>query len=482
MRSRLVVLLFIVLALALMLPRPRTQAAWSHHVEAEAGVLCAPMSTGWSADASACGYVTSALHEEGAVTFTVTVPTSADYWLWGRGMGLALYQNSFWVSVDGSTPIKYEIPQFGGAWCFGWEVVHPAHEPVVPYYLSSGEHTLEFAAREANARLDAIWLCDDAGQSPPDPSPCGESPTPSHTPSTTPTVTLTPVSSPTPTATATPQPTVAAAALVWAIEAESGAIEAPVVAIADSQASAGACIHAPVHEGGAVSYQVQIEVSGAYYMWARVQGQALNHNSFWVSVDGDGPIKYEIPTFGGEWVWGWEVVHPAHEPVVPYALGVGPHTIRFAARESDARLDALLLTADAGFQPVGVLGDLGLTPTPTVTATPSRTATATRTITPTRTTTATSTASATQTATRTGSTTTPTATSTPTLTGTATRTTVAAATTTATPSATANPTSALGQTATLTPTPSPTPSATLDLPPTRKPGFSLWLPLVVRWH
>ena len=472
MRSRLAALMFFALALALVLPHPRTQASWSRYLEAEAGYLSAPMSPAWSADASACGYVTSALHEQGAATFTVTVPTSADYWIWGRGMGLALYQNSFWVSVDGSAPIKYEIPQFGGAWCFGWEVVHPAHEPVVPYYLTAGEHTLVFAAREANARLDAIWLCDNVGQSPPGAAPCGESPTPTHTPSVTPTVTRTPLVSPTPTATATPQPTVVPAALAWAVEAESGAIEAPVVAIADSQASAGACIHAPVHEGGAVSYQVQIEVSGAYYMWARVRGQALNHNSFWVSVDGDGPIKYEIPTFGGEWVLGWQVVHPAHEPVVPYVLGVGWHTIRFGARESDARLDALLLTGDAGYQPVGVLGDLGLTPTPTVTATPSRTATATRTITPMRTTTAT----------RTGSTTTPTPTSTPTSTGTATRTTVAAATTTATPSATANPTSALGQTATLTSTPSPTPSATLDLPPTREPGYSLWLPLVLRWH
>jgi len=464
MRSRSAAFILLVLALALILSQPRTQAAWSHHVEAEAGLQSAPMATEWSSAASACGYVTSALHEQGAVTFSVSVPATADYWLWGRGMGLALYQNSFWVSVDGSDPIKYEIPRFDGIWQFGWEVVHPAHEAVVPYHLTAGEHTLVFAAREANARLDAIWLCDDAGQSPPDPVPCGESPTPSHTPSTTPTVTRTPLLSPTPTATDTPLPTVSPGSLVWAVEAESGEIEAPVVAIADRGASAGACVHAPVHEGGAVSYSLRIDVAGAYYLWARVQGQALNHNSFWVSVDGDGPIKYEIPTFGGAWVWGWEVVHPAHEPVVPYTLGAGSHTIRFAARESDARLDALLLTADAGFQPVGVLGHLG--PTPTLTATRTLTASRTTTVTRTNTPTPTMTTGSTQTAT-------------PTRTATVTRTTIASAT--ATSSATANPTSALGRTVTLTPTPSPTPSATLDLPPTREPGHGLWLPLVMRW-
>ena len=379
MRLRLTAVLLCAFAMSLLSPRGASEAAWSLFAEAEESLLTAPMASSWSADVSACGYVASALHEQGSAAFTVSVPSEGDYWLWGRGMGLALYQNSFWVSVDGSVPIKYELPQFDTVWTFGWEVVHPAHEPVVPYHLSAGEHTLTFAARESNARLDAIWLCDDAGQLPPEPSPCHQSPTPSHTPSNTPTVTRTPLQSPTATATATPQPTLVLSPVRWASEAEEGAIEAPMITSDDPLASGSACVEAPVHEGGAVRYSMTITAAADYYLWARVMGRALNHNSFWVSVDGSAPIKYEIPAFDEQWVWGWEVVHPAHEPVVPYALSVGQHTIRFGARESDARLDALLLTTDPLYRPIGLLGNEEITPTCTVTAgaTPSATASAT---------------------------------------------------------------------------------------------------------
>ena len=343
--------------------------------EAEEALIEAPMEAHWDSGASKCGYVSTAWHEQGSVTFEIEVPESGDYWIWGRGMGLALYQNSFWVSVDGGESIKYEIPQFGGAWTWGWEVVHPAHQPVVPYHLTAGRHEIRFGARESRARLDCILVTDDAAHVPEAITPCAQTATPSHTPSATATASATPLCSATATATATSLPTVAPADVLWQREAEDGLLSFPMIVAIDADASGGYCVEAPVHEQGVVTYSIDIALEEDYYLWGRVMGRALTRNSFWVSVDGGETIKYEIPQFGGAWTWGWEVVHPAHEPVVPYHLTPGQHVLSFAAREHDARVDALLLTSNASFVPLGVLSSAA--PTPTMTAMPSPTGTAT---------------------------------------------------------------------------------------------------------
>jgi hypothetical protein len=351
--------------------------------EAEESDVRFPMVGAWDAGASACGYVSSAWHEEGGFTLSFDVPRTGDYWLWGRGMGLALYQNSFWVAVDGASPIKYELPQFDGAWTWDWEVVHPAHEPVAPYRLEAGQHRVTFGARESRARLDALWITDTAGATPPTIAPCGQTATPSPAPTASPTPSETPLLSPTPTATVTPQPTVQSAPVVWQCEAEHGQVTPPMVVRADALASGNQCVDAPVHEGGATVFTIGVERAGTYYLWARAMGQADTHNSFWVSLNGGTPIKYEIPQFGGAWAFGWEVVHPAHQPVVPYLLAAGQHTVQFAARESDARLDALLLTADAAYVPVGLLAGPQADPTATPTATPTHSTTPSPTFSPT---------------------------------------------------------------------------------------------------
>ncbi len=62
-------------------------------------------------------------------------------------MGLDWDKNSFWVSVDGAPPFHYEIGQFGSQWTWSWEQVHAEGQPVVPFILDPGDHTVVFSSR-----------------------------------------------------------------------------------------------------------------------------------------------------------------------------------------------------------------------------------------------------------------------------------------------------------------------------------------------
>ena len=144
--------------------------------EAEQGTIQAPMTVVWDEEASACNYV-YAPGRDGAVSYRVTVPATGEYWLWARVCGVEAYLNSFYVSFDGGAETAYEIKQFDGAWgVWGWEAVHEKHEPVAPFYLSAGAHTLRFRPREAQTRLDRLLLTDDPSAVPTSITACGDRP------------------------------------------------------------------------------------------------------------------------------------------------------------------------------------------------------------------------------------------------------------------------------------------------------------------
>jgi hypothetical protein len=176
---------------------------WVWHREAEAGLRTGGMQLGTDqAGASACDYVYYSGSSPGSITFDVPVPYADSYYLWARAMGRDWGQNSFWVSVNGAPAFHYEIGQFGGAWTWGWEPVHAENQPVIPFALSAGTHTIAFNSREIDSRLDAVVLVNRSGYVPTEFTACGVSPSPSAT--GTPTATATRTSSATPTASRTP--------------------------------------------------------------------------------------------------------------------------------------------------------------------------------------------------------------------------------------------------------------------------------------
>ena len=175
-------------------------------------------------------------------------------------------------------------------------------------------------------------------------------PTPTRSPAPSPTATATP----TVTATPTPTPTATPFAFLWYAEAEAGTLAPPMVHGEDVLASACGYTYSPVNSAGAVTLTITVPLEGAYYLWARVMGLSFSSNSFYVAMDNSPEIHYEIPQFDGQWTWGWHQVRTDIQPDGRYLLGAGEHTLRFRAREADARLDAVLLTADPAYVPASI--------------------------------------------------------------------------------------------------------------------------------
>ena len=186
-------------------------AQWVWHREAEAVPRTGSMQGGTDiSGASACNYVfyDNSIPGAGSITFDITVPHGDSYYLWARAMGLDWDKNSFWVSADGAPPFHYEIGQFGGQWTWGWEQVHAEGQPVVPFILDPGDHTVVFGGREPLSRLDAVVLVNRSDYVPTQFTPCEPTPTPTASPTNT--ITATPTSTSTPSPTATPTRTATA--------------------------------------------------------------------------------------------------------------------------------------------------------------------------------------------------------------------------------------------------------------------------------
>ena len=167
--------------------------------EAEGGQVTPPMQV--VRDAGACGghYVEAPTSQGGAVDFTLDIEEGDDYYLWARVMGQDWHRNSFWVRFDDGEPFQFEIRPPDGQW--HWTRVYPEHGSHEPVFLAAGTHTLRFAGREPNSRVDALFLTNHPDQHPHDAFPCRAPFTPTPTPSPTPT---SPPFTPTPTSTPPP--------------------------------------------------------------------------------------------------------------------------------------------------------------------------------------------------------------------------------------------------------------------------------------
>ncbi|MCU0503542.1 MAG: hypothetical protein MUC51_17620 [Anaerolineae bacterium] len=183
---------------------------WVWHQEAEEVPRTGSMQRGEdSGAASACYYVYDTIPWSGSsITFAVTVPYEDYYYLWARAKGIDWTHNSFSVSVDGGTPLGFEIqPDINGNWVFGWQAISSMAQPQQPFALLAGTHTIRFQSREPLAQLDAVLLVNRADVVPTQYTPCGVTPTVTPTPTNTPTATPTATPTNTPTTTPTPTPT-----------------------------------------------------------------------------------------------------------------------------------------------------------------------------------------------------------------------------------------------------------------------------------
>ncbi len=152
-----------------------TPQAFFWKQEAEDAPLEGAMGVSRLDSASNCRYVSSPnkWQDRDAVTFSFSVPRTADYYLWARTMGLSWSEDSFFISIDGQTPYAWYIPHHGQLNTWVWGHAHIQEEPMPPLHLAAGAHTVRFSAREAHSRLDEVILTDDESFIPVGPSrPC----------------------------------------------------------------------------------------------------------------------------------------------------------------------------------------------------------------------------------------------------------------------------------------------------------------------
>jgi len=161
--------------------------------EAEDGFLAEPMGKTFDTTSSSGFYILSREgsgdHSMGHVTFSLAIPRSGNYWLWGRVRGPDTSSDSFYVSVDRSNEMEWHFRS--GDWL--WAKVTDGQGAPQAWSLGEGEHTVTFRTREDGAQLDVIEMVNSAAYMPEFVEPWAtDTPTPTRTPTVTPTATPSP--------------------------------------------------------------------------------------------------------------------------------------------------------------------------------------------------------------------------------------------------------------------------------------------------
>ena len=176
---------------------PPPPAPSSTYLEAESGALTSPMTTGSDTLASEGSYISSATADTGTANYTFTVPSGSagTYYVWGRVLSPTTGTDSFYVKIDSGTEDVYDtVCATGPSASWQWTKVNGRTGVTTPcsitgsnsyprtFSLSAGNHTLTFRGREANTKLDRIFITNQASDVPQD----AVTPPPDTTPPTTP--------------------------------------------------------------------------------------------------------------------------------------------------------------------------------------------------------------------------------------------------------------------------------------------------------
>jgi pectate lyase len=141
-------------------------------IEAESFNLTAPMTVGVDADANAAQYISPTSGTDSTVpvreaSTTVTAPTAGTYYLWARLKGSSIGADALYVGFDNSWDRVF--PSTTGT--YEWARVETADgSGVHGFSLSAGQHIIQVGHGEIGARLDALYVTDDANDTPAGPA------------------------------------------------------------------------------------------------------------------------------------------------------------------------------------------------------------------------------------------------------------------------------------------------------------------------
>jgi hypothetical protein len=129
----------------------------------------------------------------------------------------------------------------------------------------------------------------------------------------------------------------------YSLEAESGAIIAPMQIKSDISASGGKYISTPAGTGTAVtptteaSYPVNVPVSGNYYVWLLMYSPATSQTGIYAAFNnnsfGNSTSLYQQ----GKYVWVMGVT--------PHALSAGANVLKIGHRHEQVRVDKIIITS-----------------------------------------------------------------------------------------------------------------------------------------
>ena len=88
--------------------------------------------------------------------------------------------------------------------------------------------------------------------------------------------------------------------------------------------------------------------SGPYAAWGRANAPSGTADSFWVSDEFDGPVRWNIKNTATDG-WRWSLVTNAETRTTQ--LFRRPNHLYVGKREDGTKLDRILVTNDPGFSP-----------------------------------------------------------------------------------------------------------------------------------
>jgi len=129
-------------------------STWPYFEAEDATTIKAPMVVKDDPAASGGKYIVG--DGVGYAIFEITVPEEGNYIIWGRVLAKDGGSDSFLVGVNVDEPSDaWDVPQ--GAWQWDRVSRRDGPDPVL-YEMSKGKNSITFKTREANTKLDKIFL------------------------------------------------------------------------------------------------------------------------------------------------------------------------------------------------------------------------------------------------------------------------------------------------------------------------------------
>jgi hypothetical protein len=132
--------------------------------QAESENITSPLETVSDPDASAGAYIWKPSRSgdttapDGVAEYTIDIPTTGDYVIWGRVIAPDGGCNSFFTSIDGGEDFAWGV-QIGSVWT--WDSVNGNGQNPLILNLAAGTHTLRISGREDGTKLDRLLITND---------------------------------------------------------------------------------------------------------------------------------------------------------------------------------------------------------------------------------------------------------------------------------------------------------------------------------